>query len=174
MVREEYSTVSPGTNLERPEPQYIYNVGIYGWRKRCLYLFVLLLIIILVVDLALTIWILKVMWFSHVSGFFTTAYSTSCTKPNSLFVKCCFLRGAVHSHLCQMGWGRVLSVQHLLVVAVSQASAHADVCFCTHQIPKCSDAWYYPQLHYRKALLMTSWYAFSNILSFHWKKLFGC
>ncbi|KAJ6662338.1 hypothetical protein lerEdw1_012502 [Lerista edwardsae] len=68
MVREEYSTTSPGTNLERPEPQYIYNVGIYGWRKRCLYLFVLLLIIILVVDLALTIWILKVMWFSHDSS----------------------------------------------------------------------------------------------------------
>ncbi|XP_066478025.1 gamma-sarcoglycan isoform X1 [Tiliqua scincoides] len=66
MVREEYTTTSPGTNLDRPEPQYIYNVGIYGWRKRCLYLFVLLLIIILVVDLALTIWILKVMWFSPI------------------------------------------------------------------------------------------------------------
>lgn len=39
-------------------------VGIYGWRKRCLYLFVLLLIIILVVNFALTIWILRVMWFN--------------------------------------------------------------------------------------------------------------
>ncbi|XP_053160308.1 gamma-sarcoglycan [Hemicordylus capensis] len=66
MVREQYTTTTAGTNLDRPEPQYIYNVGIYGWRKRCLYLFVLLLIIIIVVDLALTIWILKVMWFSPI------------------------------------------------------------------------------------------------------------
>ncbi|XP_015267491.1 PREDICTED: gamma-sarcoglycan [Gekko japonicus] len=66
MVREQYITTTPGTNLERPETQYIYNVGIYGWRKRCLYLFVLLLIIILVVNFALMIWILKVMWFSPI------------------------------------------------------------------------------------------------------------
>ncbi|XP_015670363.1 gamma-sarcoglycan [Protobothrops mucrosquamatus] len=64
MVREEYISPTPGTDIQRPEPPYVYNVGIYGWRKRCLYLFILLLIIILVVNLALTIWILKVMWFS--------------------------------------------------------------------------------------------------------------
>ncbi|XP_013931299.1 PREDICTED: gamma-sarcoglycan [Thamnophis sirtalis] len=64
MVREEYISATPGTDVQRPDPQYTYNVGIYGWRKRCLYLFLLLLIIILVVNLALTIWILKVMWFS--------------------------------------------------------------------------------------------------------------
>ncbi|XP_026530772.1 gamma-sarcoglycan isoform X1 [Notechis scutatus] len=64
MVREEYISATPGTDIRRPDPQYTYNVGIYGWRKRCLYLFLLLLIIILVVNLALTIWILKVMWFS--------------------------------------------------------------------------------------------------------------
>ncbi|XP_077197813.1 gamma-sarcoglycan isoform X2 [Paroedura picta] len=66
MVREQYIRTTPGTNLERPETQYIYNVGIYGWRKRCLYLFVLLLIIILVVNFALMIWILRVMWFSPI------------------------------------------------------------------------------------------------------------
>uniref|UniRef100_A0A8C8VHI8 Gamma-sarcoglycan n=1 Tax=Pelusios castaneus TaxID=367368 RepID=A0A8C8VHI8_9SAUR len=64
MVREQYTTTTQGTSLERPESQYVYTVGIYGWRKRCLYLFVLLLLIILVVNFALTIWILKVMWFS--------------------------------------------------------------------------------------------------------------
>ncbi|XP_031752021.1 gamma-sarcoglycan isoform X2 [Xenopus tropicalis] len=64
MVREQYTTPSQGTTVERPENQYVYNIGIYGWRKRCLYLFVLLLLIILVVNFALTIWILKVMWFS--------------------------------------------------------------------------------------------------------------
>ncbi|XP_066031968.1 gamma-sarcoglycan isoform X1 [Chamaea fasciata] len=64
MVREQYMTTTPGTSLERPKNEYIYKIGIYGWRKRCLYLFVLLLLIILVVNFSLTIWILKVMWFS--------------------------------------------------------------------------------------------------------------
>ncbi|XP_063285841.1 gamma-sarcoglycan isoform X2 [Pelobates fuscus] len=64
MVREQYTTTTQGASLERPENEYVYNIGIYGWRKRCLYLFVLLLLIILVVNFALTIWILKVMWFS--------------------------------------------------------------------------------------------------------------
>ncbi|XP_039393085.1 gamma-sarcoglycan isoform X4 [Mauremys reevesii] len=64
MVREQYTTTTQGTSLERPENQCVYNIGIYGWRKRCLYLFVLLLLIVLVVNFALTIWILKVMWFS--------------------------------------------------------------------------------------------------------------
>lgn len=64
MVREQYTTTTEGTSIERPENQCVYKIGIYGWRKRCLYLFVLLLLIILVVNLALTIWILRVMWFS--------------------------------------------------------------------------------------------------------------
>ncbi|XP_007940709.1 gamma-sarcoglycan [Orycteropus afer afer] len=64
MVREQYTTTTEGTQIKRPDEQHVYKIGIYGWRKRCLYLFVLLLLIILVVNLALTIWILKVMWFS--------------------------------------------------------------------------------------------------------------
>ncbi|TWW58669.1 Zeta-sarcoglycan [Takifugu flavidus] len=44
-------------------------VGIYGWRKRCLYFFILLLLVTMIVNLALTIWILKVMNFTpHDSG----------------------------------------------------------------------------------------------------------
>uniref|UniRef100_A0A3Q2YFY3 Sarcoglycan zeta n=1 Tax=Hippocampus comes TaxID=109280 RepID=A0A3Q2YFY3_HIPCM len=39
-------------------------VGIYGWRKRCLYFFILLLVVTMIVNLALTIWILKVMNFT--------------------------------------------------------------------------------------------------------------
>ncbi|XP_060050695.1 gamma-sarcoglycan isoform X3 [Erinaceus europaeus] len=68
MVREQYTTTTEGTHIERPEDQYVYKIGIYGWRKRCLYLFVLLLLVILLVNLALTIWILKVMWFSPESS----------------------------------------------------------------------------------------------------------
>ncbi|KAG8014439.1 Zeta-sarcoglycan [Nibea albiflora] len=41
-------------------------VGIYGWRKRCLYFFILLLLVTMIVNLALTIWILKVMNFTPV------------------------------------------------------------------------------------------------------------
>lgn len=63
MVREQYITTTEGTHIERPENQSSYKIGIYGWRKRCLYLFVLLLLIILLVNFALTIWILRVMWF---------------------------------------------------------------------------------------------------------------
>lgn len=64
MVREQYTTTTEGATIERPENKYVYKIGIYGWRKRCLYLFVLLLLIILLVNFGLTIWILKVMWFS--------------------------------------------------------------------------------------------------------------
>ncbi|XP_056139457.1 gamma-sarcoglycan isoform X2 [Lampris incognitus] len=64
MVREQYVTTTQDSSVPRPAPDHIYKIGIYGWRKRCLYLFVLLLIVILVVNFALTIWILKVMWFN--------------------------------------------------------------------------------------------------------------
>lgn len=49
------------------EGPQVYKVGIYGWRKRCLYFFVLLLMILILVNLAMTIWILKVMNFTIVS-----------------------------------------------------------------------------------------------------------
>ncbi|KAK7882920.1 hypothetical protein WMY93_029094 [Mugilogobius chulae] len=64
MVREQYVTSAPGLGPPRAGPDHVYKIGIYGWRKRCLYLFVLLLIVILVVNFALTIWILRVMWFN--------------------------------------------------------------------------------------------------------------
>ncbi|KAF6084870.1 sarcoglycan gamma [Phyllostomus discolor] len=64
MVREQYTTATEGTEIERPENQRVCKIGIYGWRKRCLYLFVLLLLIVFLVNFALTIWILRVMWFS--------------------------------------------------------------------------------------------------------------
>ncbi|MFT7803386.1 gamma-sarcoglycan [Arapaima gigas] len=64
MVREQYTTTTEGSTVPSTGPEYIYKIGIYGWRKRCLYLFILLLLIILVVNLALTIWIVRVMWFN--------------------------------------------------------------------------------------------------------------
>ncbi|XP_039526589.1 gamma-sarcoglycan [Pimephales promelas] len=64
MVREQYVTTTDDSGTLASVSEYIYMIGIYGWRKRCLYLFVLLLLIILVVNFALTIWILRVMWFN--------------------------------------------------------------------------------------------------------------
>lgn len=67
MTQEQYILAAQPNNLQRPGCAPVYPVGIYGWRKRCLYFFVLLLLVIMIVNLALTIWILKVMNFTVVS-----------------------------------------------------------------------------------------------------------
>ncbi|KAJ3590327.1 hypothetical protein NHX12_008279 [Muraenolepis orangiensis] len=65
MVREQYvTTTTQDFSASQDTPDHVYKIGIYGWRKRCLYLFVLLLLTILVVNSALTIWIVRVMWFN--------------------------------------------------------------------------------------------------------------
>lgn len=43
-----------------------FQLGLYGWRKKCLYILILALAILIVVNLALTLWILKVMEFTTV------------------------------------------------------------------------------------------------------------
>nr|XP_033800356.1 zeta-sarcoglycan [Geotrypetes seraphini] len=64
MTREQYILATQQNNLPRTENSQFYPVGIYGWRKRCLYFFVLLLLVTMIVNLAMTIWILKVMNFT--------------------------------------------------------------------------------------------------------------
>ncbi|KAG5269681.1 hypothetical protein AALO_G00204810 [Alosa alosa] len=64
MVREQYITTTGDDGVPDTIPEYLYTIGIYGWRKRCLYLFILILLVILVINLALTIWIVRVMWFN--------------------------------------------------------------------------------------------------------------
>ncbi|CAL1537951.1 unnamed protein product [Lymnaea stagnalis] len=49
-------------DLSQPPPPQ--PVGIYGWRKRCLYAFVLVLMVVVIMNLALTVWILRVLDFS--------------------------------------------------------------------------------------------------------------
>ncbi|KYB27911.1 gamma-sarcoglycan isoform X1 [Tribolium castaneum] len=44
--------------------RYNFRIGIYGWRKRCLYILILVLLVMVIVNLALTLWVLKVMEFS--------------------------------------------------------------------------------------------------------------
>lgn len=45
-----------------------YMLGLYGWRKRCLFVLIFALITLIVTNVALTLWILKVMEFSAVSN----------------------------------------------------------------------------------------------------------
>uniref|UniRef100_A0A8B9FWI0 Delta-sarcoglycan n=1 Tax=Amazona collaria TaxID=241587 RepID=A0A8B9FWI0_9PSIT len=66
MPQEQYAHRSTMQTSEGPQ---VYKVGIYGWRKRCLYFFVLLLMILILVNLAMTIWILKVMNFTIALAF---------------------------------------------------------------------------------------------------------
>ncbi|KAJ8262327.1 hypothetical protein GJAV_G00165190 [Gymnothorax javanicus] len=64
MTQEQYILAAQPNSLQKPGCATVYPVGIYGWRKRCLYFFILLLLVIMIVNLALTIWILKVMNFT--------------------------------------------------------------------------------------------------------------
>lgn len=51
------------------DSKYNFRIGIYGWRKKCLYVLILVLLVMVIVNLALTLWVLKVMAFSSVSRF---------------------------------------------------------------------------------------------------------
>uniref|UniRef100_A0A1I8AW42 Sarcoglycan zeta n=1 Tax=Steinernema glaseri TaxID=37863 RepID=A0A1I8AW42_9BILA len=49
------------SNMKPTSDSNIYKVGIYGWRKRCLYVFIVALTVIIVINLALTIWVMSVL-----------------------------------------------------------------------------------------------------------------
>lgn len=57
-------------NIQEEEEEFVHRprqpVGIYGWRKRCLYAFILFLTVLTTLNLALIIWILRVLNFSVV------------------------------------------------------------------------------------------------------------
>ncbi|KAL7643527.1 UNVERIFIED_CONTAM: hypothetical protein RMT77_005509 [Armadillidium vulgare] len=66
------TTRKTNVNISNPRPwgttvhcgPHEYWVGLYGWRRRCLYGLVLLLLVIVIVNLALTLFILRVLDFS--------------------------------------------------------------------------------------------------------------
>ncbi|KAM4714281.1 zeta-sarcoglycan-like [Anableps anableps] len=64
ITQEQFILASQSLHLQRPGCEAVYPVGLYGWRKRCLYFFLLLLVVTMIVNLALTVWIIKVMNFS--------------------------------------------------------------------------------------------------------------
>lgn len=58
------------TGNTEEEEEFVHRqqpVGIYGWRKRCLYAFILFLMVLTILNLALIIWILRVLNFSVVN-----------------------------------------------------------------------------------------------------------
>ncbi|KAM4537440.1 zeta-sarcoglycan-like isoform 1-T3 [Odontesthes bonariensis] len=64
ITQEQFILASQSLHLQRPGGDAVHPVGLYGWRKRCLYFFLLLLLVTMIVNLALTVWIIKVMNFS--------------------------------------------------------------------------------------------------------------
>lgn len=42
----------------------LFRIGIYGWRKRCLYFLIILLCSLVVINLSLTVWIIKILDFT--------------------------------------------------------------------------------------------------------------
>lgn len=62
-VATDWTTDSVAKSAPTPT-RHNFHVGIYGWRKRCLYLLILALLVMVIVNLALTLWVLKVMEFS--------------------------------------------------------------------------------------------------------------
>ena len=65
-------SVSERVDVRQPADQPVMAdppklpIGLYGWRKRCLYFLVLLLAVILLVNLGLTVWILVTLNFNIV------------------------------------------------------------------------------------------------------------
>lgn len=65
------TTTTTTTTMNQPQTGAFstsgFRVGIYGWRKRCLYLLILVLLLMIIINFSLTLWVLKVMEFSSVS-----------------------------------------------------------------------------------------------------------
>ncbi|VDN01579.1 unnamed protein product [Thelazia callipaeda] len=56
-----YSTTVIHSVAKPPTESDIYRVGVYGWRKRCLYCFICMLTVVVILNLALTIWVMSVL-----------------------------------------------------------------------------------------------------------------
>lgn len=68
VTQEQFILASRSLHLQRGGCGTAYPAGLYGWRKRCVYFFLLMLLATMIVNLALTVWIMKVTNFSLVSA----------------------------------------------------------------------------------------------------------
>lgn len=62
----------------------VYKIGIYGWRKRCIYFLILLIMVITIVNLSLVIWVMRVMDFNLVNILFTQTKLASYADTRAL------------------------------------------------------------------------------------------
>eukprot|EP00794_Sanderia_malayensis_P007470 gene7470-8299_t len=62
--RQNNSAFSDDVDYSSDPAMVIYKIGIYGWRKRCLYFLILLILILGIINLALVIWVIRVQDFS--------------------------------------------------------------------------------------------------------------
>lgn len=65
-VRGDLRSTPHGTTIQCGPHQY--RLGLYGWRRRCLYGLVLVLLVMVILNLALTLFILRVLDVSTVSA----------------------------------------------------------------------------------------------------------
>lgn len=45
---------------------HVYELGFYGWKKKCLYLFIVIVTIVILINALLTLWIIAILSFSMV------------------------------------------------------------------------------------------------------------
>lgn len=83
MTQEQFILASRSLHLQRGGCDAAYPAGLYGWRKRGVYFFLLMLLATMIVNLALTVWIMKVTHFSLVSVARTSDRPQ--TQPGDLF-----------------------------------------------------------------------------------------
>lgn len=74
---EQHSESTPNSTVR------VHEIGFYGWRKKCLYFFLLLATVAIVINAALTLWIIAVLSFSMVFFHFDIySYSNSYSSIN--------------------------------------------------------------------------------------------
>lgn len=107
-------------NLQDPT-KVVYTIGIYGWRKRCLYFLILLIMILAVINLSLTIWIMEVMSFNTVSVLIVFLYlityqCTILTSTDQILSNAHDSTIHIHSHPLplQLFWYTIL-LTHLFI-----------------------------------------------------------
>lgn len=67
VLAEEQNNNQRYTGANQSHPMGLNNRGfLYGWRKHCLFFIVFLLVILIAINLALTLWILKALEVSQV------------------------------------------------------------------------------------------------------------
>lgn len=82
-VRGDLRSTPHGTTIQCGPHQY--RLGLYGWRRRCLYGLVLVLLVMVILNLALTLFILRVLDVSTVSAGLKEELERYLQRPLNVF-----------------------------------------------------------------------------------------